>query len=141
MADNISKTVAQYKTLEQLQQYAEAQNSTILQLSKKVQRLEEERDHLKKLLETSVPIIKTTDNKISEIYANDSEYICHMEIAKLKEISGLRELTLEESRKLETYFRIVSQVENKTKKPEKEVQKLDTNELLKLVESDGNGKQ
>lgn len=141
MSDNISKTIQQYKDMVQLQLYASAQEQTILNMSKKIKKLEEERDHLKKVADGSVPIIKSTDSKITEIFENDSEYICHMEIAKLKEVSTERELTLEECRKLETYYRIVSQIDNKKQKPEKEVEKVKTEDLLKLVEGNGTIKQ
>lgn len=127
--------------MEQLQEFAEAQHTTIGQLSKKIQRLEEERNHLKSLLESSIPLIKTTDQSISEVFKNDSEYICHMEIAKLKDITRARELTLEESRRFDTYFKILSQIEFKSeKKDEKEVEKLETKDLLKLIETDNGNK-
>jgi hypothetical protein len=128
---SIDKTVAQYKDFNQLQEFAQAQQTTIVQLSKKIQKLEDERDHLKKLLESSVPLIAPVKNEND----NDSEYICTMEISKLRDISTQRELTLEESRRLETYFKILTQINNKPKKEEKEVEKLSDDALLKLVEN------
>src|SRR5579871_956726 len=130
---SIQKTIEQYKTLEQLQQFAIAQQTTIIQMSKKIQKLEDERNHLKDIVDKSVPIIKSVDSAVTEVFENNAEYICHMEIAKLKEASKDRELTLEESRKLETYFRIITQIDNKPKPKEKEVEKLGTEELLKIV--------
>jgi predicted DNA-binding ribbon-helix-helix protein len=127
----ISKTVLQYKDFSQLQEYAEAQNLTIVQLSKKIQKLEDERNHLKKLLESSIPLIAPVKNEND----NDSEYICTIEISKLRDISTQRELTLEESRRLETYFKILTQINNKPKKVEKEVEKLSDSEVLKLAEN------
>lgn len=132
-----SKTIEQYKTMEHLREFAEAQHTTISQLSKKIQRLEEERNHLKTLLESSVPIIKSTDHAVTEIFENDAEYICHIEIAKLKEVSKVRELTLEETRKLSEYFKIITQIDFKSdKKTEKQVKNLETQDLLKLIESE-----
>lgn len=136
-----SKTLDQYKDYDTLREFAEAQHTTIGQLSKKIQRLEEERNHLKSLLESSVPLIKTTDENISKVFENDAEYICHIEIAKLKEVSKVTELTLEQSRRLDTYFKILTQIEFRSeKKEEKEVEKLETPELLKLIENDNGNK-
>lgn len=128
---SIDKTVAQYKEFSQLQEFAQAQQTTIIQLSKKIQKLEDERNHLKKLLESTVPLIAPVKNENE----NDSEYICTMEISKLRDISTQRELTLEESRRLETYFKILTQINNRPKKEEKEVEKLSDSEVLKLVEN------
>lgn len=128
---SIDKTVAQYKDFNQLQEFAQAQQTTIIQLSKKIQKLEDERDHLKKLLQSSVPLIAPIKNENE----NDSEYICTMEISKLRDISTQRELTLEECRRLETYFKILTQINNKPKQVEKEVEKLSDSEVLKLVEN------
>jgi hypothetical protein len=128
---SIDKTVGQYKDFNQLQEFAQAQQTTIIQLSKKIQKLEDERNHLKKLLESSVPLISPIKNENE----NDSEYICTMEISKLRDISTQRELTLEECRRLETYFKILTQINNRPKKEEKEVEKLSDSEVLKLVEN------
>src|ERR1700689_124459 len=100
MPDNkISKTILQYKDLETLQQFAEAQNTTILNLSKKIQKYEDQIKHLEELLKTTVPIISSNPKGVNEISNDDSEYICVIEISKLKNITQERELTLEENRK------------------------------------------
>lgn len=136
----ISKTILQYKELSQLQEFAEAQNTTILQLSKKNQKLEDQVKHLEDLLKTSVPIIRTSPEGIQQLAEEDAEYICTVEIAKLKERSLVDALTLEESRRLETYFKILTQIKASNKGREKEAQKLDTSDLLKLVESKDDAK-
>lgn len=135
----IDKTILQYKELSQLQEFAQAQQTTIIQISKKIQRLEEERDHLKTLLESSVPLIKTSPEGVTQNAEADSEYICSIEIAKLKNITQERELTYEETRKLSEYFKILNQINIRNPKQEKEVKDLSNDNLLKLIESDGNG--
>lgn len=130
-----SKTIAQYKDFTQLQEYATAQELTIIQLSKKVQKLEDERNHFKKLLESSGTLISTDKKQL--INEDDSENICNLEISKLRDNSIQRELTLEECRKLETYVKILTQLESRKKKPtEKEAEKLDTTALWALVENE-----
>lgn len=137
---SIDRTIMQYKDLETLQQFAQAQMTTLTQMSKKVQRLEEERDHLKTLLESSIPLIKTSPEGVTQNAEADSEYICTIEIAKLKNITQERELTYEEVKRLEIHFKILNQINIRNPKQEKEVKDLSTENLLKLIESDVDGK-
>jgi uncharacterized protein YydD (DUF2326 family) len=140
MSDEIPKSIQQYKDFKSLQEFACAQNTTILQLSKKVQTLESKLKHAEDLLKTTVPNISSQLPGVKDFTQDDSEYICTVEIAKLKSFTRERELTLEESRKLDTYYKILNNINSKPK-VEKEVEKLPTSELLKLVESkDDNGK-
>jgi len=133
----ILQHILQIKEMNDLREYAQAQYNTIMQLNKKVQRLEEERDHLKSLLEQTVPVIKP-DQQIIEA-DTDQELICKLELQKLREISSIRELTYEECKKVEIYSKILGQKIDK--KNEREVEKIDTKDLLKLVEKiDDNGK-
>lgn len=133
--DNISRTISQYKDWDQLAQFAQAQQTTIVQISKKIQRLEEERDHLKTLLESSVPLIKTESDSVNESTENDSEYICTLEIAKLKKISIQRALTYEEVKRLEIHFKMLTQINSRPNKQEKDVKELSNDRLLELIES------
>jgi len=134
----IDKTILQYKELNQLQEYAMAQQTTIIQLSKKIQKIEDERDHLKTLLESSVPLLKTQPEGVNQISGDDTEYICTVEISKLKNMTLERELTYEECKRLDTYFRILNQINSRPTQREKEVKDLKTEDLLKLVENNGN---
>lgn len=136
MSDNkVSRTIAQYKDFEQLQLYAMAQETTILQMSRKNQKLEDQVKHLEELLKTTVPVIKTSPEGVQSFAEDDSEYICQVEIAKLKQVTQERELTYEECKRLDTYFKIITQINFKNKNKEKEAEKLPTEDLLKLVES------
>ena len=131
----ISRTIAQYKTLEQLQDYAAAQEQMITQLSKKIQKLESD----KKVTPISPDSSKLLNLK--ELGETDAEQICNLEMSKLKEASLSRELTLEEARRCEIYFKILKDIKSKEQKSEKEVEKLEQNDLLKLIELNGNAKQ
>ena len=134
---SFKKTIEQYRNMEDLQLFAEAQNSTILQLSKKIQKLEEERDHLKKLLESSVPLIKEEGKGGAEKFLTSAEEaICIMQLDKLRDISSGRELTYEESKKVEIFNKILISVKNMPKTIEIKNKQLKTEELLALVESD-----
>lgn len=139
-ADNISKTILQYKELVQLQEYASAQEKTILQMSKKLQKLEDEKKHLESLLESSVPLMKDGETKaLEKLHGNQTESICHNEIRKLKDASMERELTYEECRKLDTYFKILTQISNFAKPIETEAKQMTDEQLLKIVGSNDDG--
>jgi hypothetical protein len=133
MADEIPKTIMQYKDLATLREFATAQNTTILQLSKKVQNLEAKLKHSEELLKTTVPNISSQLPGIKVVAEDDAEYICTVEIAKLKARTLEESLTLEESRKLDTYYKILNNINSKPK-IEKEVKEESTEDLLKLVE-------
>ncbi len=139
--DSISKSIQQYKDVNSLQQFAEAQQKTIIQLSKKIQKIEEERDHLKTLLESSVPLIKTEGQQMGEKFLTSAEEaICVMQLEKLRDISSSRELTLEETRKVEVFSKVLNAVRNAPKTIEIKNKQMTSEELLALVESDDNAK-
>lgn len=136
----MDKAILQYKELSQLQEFAEAQQKTIIQLSKKIQKIEEERDHLKTLLESSVPLIKREGEQSGEKFLTSAEEaICVMQLEKLRDISIGRELTLEETRKVEVFSKVLNIARNAPKTIEIKNKQLSNEELLALVESDGNG--
>lgn len=140
MSNQIDKTVAQYRDFNQLQEFAQAQQTTIVQLSKKIQKLEDERDHLKKLLESSVPLLKEPGKSIpgEKFLTSDEEAICVMQLNKLRDISTERELTLEETRRVEIFSKILTTVRNAPKVIELKSKQLTDGELLALIEKDGN---
>jgi len=137
----MDKTIAQYKEMSQLQEFASAQQKTIIQLSKKIQKIEEERDHLKTLLESSVPLIKTEGQQMGEKFLTSAEEaICVAQLDMLRDISVKREFTLEETRKVEVFSKVLAAVRNAPKTIEIKNKNMSTEELLALVESDDSGK-
>lgn len=137
----ISKTIAQYKDFNQLQEYASAQQQTIIQLSKKNQRLQEEVTHLKKLLESSVPLINGEKKLLGEkLLTNSEEAICTMQLEKLRDISIERELTLEEARRVEIFSKVLAISRNAPKTFEGRSKNLSDEELLKQIENDNGNK-
>jgi len=137
----MDKTIAQYKEMSQLQEFASAQQKTIIQLSKKIQKIEEERDHLKTLLESSVPLIKTEGQQMGEKFLTSAEEaICVAQLDMLRDISVKREFTLEETRKVEVFSKVLAAVRNAPKTIEIKNKNMSTEQLLALVESDDSGK-
>jgi len=125
------------KDLAELKVFSEAQQKTIVKLSKKNKELEEEVAHLKKLLEASVPIIQTSDTpsiSAEKFLTSDQETICRMQLNRLKEVSYDRELTLEEAKRVEIFSKIINVLENSPKTIKVETKNLDNKELLSLLE-------
>lgn len=125
------------KDLAELKAFSEAQQKTIVKLSKKNKELEEEVSHLKRLLESSVPIIATDNTPViqaDKFLTSDQEAICRMQLNRLKEVSYERELTLEEAKRVEIFSKIINVLENSPKTIKVETKNLDNKELLSLLE-------
>lgn len=122
----------QDQSLEELQNFCESQQKVIIQLNKKIQKLESERNNLQEMV-NKAPINLFGDNASSS--ANDmatEEAICVMQIKRLEEISLGRELTLEETRKLEAFSKILATFRSGNKNAEAKTKNVSTEELLKL---------
>lgn len=141
MSQPVDKTVAQYKDFNQLQEFAQAQQTTIISLSKKIQKLEDERDHLKKLLESTVPLFNEPGKVIAsgKLLTSAEEAICVMQLDRLRDISLERELTLEETRRVEIFSKVLASVKSKPKDSDSKAKEMSNEELLALVENNGNG--
>ena len=128
----------QFKDDIELRAYAEAQYTTILELSKKIQKLEEENVGLKKLLENSTPLLEDQKKEFLgySLDACNEEIISTIQLNKLKEISFDRELTLEETKRVEIYAKILSNLNaKKTEKQPQTADSLSNEDLLKLASS------
>lgn len=130
MPDHDFKDIIKEK--EKLQTYSNAQTNTIIELSRKLKLAQDEVSHLKKLLEGSVPLIKSEGSIITD-KANDQEYICRTEINKLREISRDRELSLEECKKLDIYSKILKDLALTPPKMDQSAAKKASSEELEAI--------
>lgn len=121
-----------FKDLAELQEFAQAQHKTIVNLSKKINNLEQENAHLKKLLESSAPLIKTDNSPVitEGLLTQDEEMICRMQLRKLREKSMTDELTLEESKRVEIFTKLLIQLQNKPQTINVNAKKMSDSELL-----------
>lgn len=95
------KWLDQFSSVDNLKDLAAAQQNTIIQQSKKITELERE-------LESRSGSTSLTPAEFrSEGGAKDAEFIANNEISKLKYHSLTRELTIEESKKLETFVKVL----------------------------------
>lgn len=127
------------KDMAELRVFSEAQQRTILKLSKKNKELEEEVSHLKKLLESQTPLVQTDPSiglPAEKFLTSDQEAICRMELNKLKQSSFERELTLEEAKRVDIYSKILNVLENSPKVIKVETKGIPSQDLMSLVQSE-----
>lgn len=154
--DAVVIMLEKYKTEAELRAFATAQFKTITELSKKINNLEEENIHLKKLLADSTPVIGDGDRESvpsrrvvpmlhgitgggvqnPQFASDDEEQIAVMELRRLRDIAIERSLTLEETKKAEVFFKMMQQIKNQPKTIVVETKKMSTEELLALTFED-----
>lgn len=126
--------IKEFKEFGELKSFAESQMKTIQELSKRIVALEQERDHLKNILETTTDLLEKPKILLFENYNNDEEVIAKQQLAMLKQRSDTSELTLEETKKVAEYSKILRELgQKKDNKKEIEVKALSDDELLKLL--------
>jgi len=127
MSGNIDQIAKQYKSKEDLLAYADAQYKTIIKLTRRISKLEDEKEELKKQLSESSAKM-SVENPMG---VTDEEAICMMELTKLKNKSLIDELTMEECRKVEVYVKTLATIRNQPKKIDIQTKGMTTEELLK----------
>lgn len=135
--DQLDKMLEQFKDMGSLQKFADAQQKTIQALTRKLKVLEEENVELKERLD-SLPVQQAVGKiiQLDELtYGSDEEIISKIQLARLKESSMERELTLEEAKRVEIFSKIVAAKE-KNKTFDATAKRLDNSDLLKMIEND-----
>ena len=127
------------QALIELRDFSEAQQKVIIQLNKKIQKLEAEKAKLEETIKKS-PVQLFQGNITLDSDLATEEAICVMQIKRLEEISLGRELTLEETRKLEAFSKILATFRNVKTPPKNKAELVESAELLKLVKNDDTGK-
>jgi hypothetical protein len=136
--DSMDKMLEQFKDMSSLQKYAEAQYKTILSLSRRVKVLEEENVELKDLLEKSTPLLNEEKKNFVAYQveaSSDEEMIAKVQLARMKEISMDRELTLEEAKRVEIFTKILAN-KGSNSSIAIQTQKMNSDDLLKMLDND-----
>lgn len=115
---------------EELQSIIDAQTKTLITLNKKLKVVQDENEHLQKLLKQTNPIIVSMDEA-----GLDEELIARSELRKLRQRSQDMELTMEETKKVEIYSKIMNAIANKPKILTVNTKNLKTDELLSALDS------
>jgi sulfur transfer protein SufE len=136
---SFQKMIASIQDVEDLKSFAESQYKTIVDLSKKLSRLEEEKKSLEKLVENSVKQQSPRDpNDKTFEEVSDEEVIARTQLKLLRDVAIERELTLEETKKAETFTKLLLNIKGIDKKEKNDsLKKLNDEDLLKLLEPDG----
>ena len=133
----VIKMIQDITKFEDLQQFANTQYKVMIAQAKKIEKLDEEITKLQVQLEqekqknlTSSTLDTKNDNQ------NDAETICLIQLALLNNKSMLGELTLEETKKVETYSKVLLSLKVKDSNNDKEkeiVENIDTSNLLSII--------
>ena len=132
-----------FKDPEQMQALVDSQYKTIIELSQKIQKLEQENKTLKEDAKSKAAftgnsnIIKLPEKEgeIVKLAKTDQEVICTMQLFHIKNNALDRELTLEEARKVEIYSKILNTLNSKDDSKDAEFKKLSDEDLLKELEN------
>lgn len=117
----------------ELQEYSDSQFHLITRLQENVARLEAENKSLKIMLEQNLPTIGSKPLDLSLGISNE-QLICEVQLTMLKDLAVVRELTLEETKKFQTFTDVLTKVKA-GKKPGEEfgVARMSDEELLKAA--------
>lgn len=135
--------VKQFKTDVELRAYAQAQFATIIELNKKIESLKERNAHLEAVLESSTPLLQEQKKDFLGVGVDkpNEEIISEVQLNKLKELSFERPLTLEESRRVEIFSKILLNIRNsRVGKKDEGASTIPTDNILELIsKEDANG--
>jgi hypothetical protein len=141
---SIDRMAAQFTSIEELQAYCDAQYKTIISLNKKItenerelERLREETDVLKSLNNRLSAQVSYSQKKEGEnkFQVSDEESICLIQLAMLKNHAMQRGLNNEETKKLETFAKVLYMIRGKDLKQDEDKFTGSDADLLKLIDS------
>lgn len=99
--DNIETLAGKFESFEALQDYCDQQYQTLLRLKHENSDLKAEIAHLKELVVSTSPLLPSPAQQTIKFNVSTEESICEAQIQKLQEKAYNRDLTLEETKRLE----------------------------------------
>lgn len=122
------------KTDAELEAFLQAQQQSLIEVSKKINFLEQENEKLRK----HADILNAQNNAERTLYLKDQEYtdaeiICVNQLERLRILAEERQLTLEEVKKSEILTKVLDSVRKTDKSKPDESRNLPTEDLLRLV--------
>lgn len=97
---SITTLAGEFKNAAELQEYCNAQFISLSNAMKKIEEMKNEIEHLKKLVGGATQVMSTPAPETS-LTASPEQAICEMQIKKLQQTAIQRELTLEETKRLD----------------------------------------
>lgn len=126
------KWLEQFSSVDNLKDLAAAQQNTIIQQSKKITELERE-------LEARSGSTSLTPADLPpglEMSAKDEEFIARFELSKFKNLSLQRSLTAEEAKTVDTYAKLLMQLNANPKKDVFDASAVSTDMLLAALDDE-----
>ena len=124
---SIGKT---FKNSKELQEYCDNQYKTLEASLERVKKLEDEVVHLKDLLTSASQLIQSAE-KLSSV--SNELLICESQLAFLYKTSAKRELTLEETKKLDLLVKNLRLLQGKSTSIEAEFRNMSDESLLQIA--------
>jgi hypothetical protein len=128
--DNLDDLLEKFTEITELKAYANAQYNTIVTLQEKLTEANSELSHLRELLDASMPNLPRS----AILRGSDQEETCKREIHKLSVRSLENVLSLEETKKLEIFTKLLLSIEGKEKTSDESLKNLTDEELMNVVE-------
>lgn len=136
----IDDVMASFESASDARDFVEAQHRTIVELTKRLDKVTNEKKQLEQLLQSTSPALigeyKPVVQPFNTVDQALEENICRMELKKLHDVSLERVLTHEEAKKVEIYTKLLVTLAQKVPTKTLEMRKLSTEELLDRVSSE-----
>ncbi len=113
MSKDIKAVGAKFKDILQLTAFAEAQHKTIDKLTKRCTELQEEVEHLKTLISSTTELLPKEQN-VTKIIVSKEEAVLDAQINLLYQRALDKELTLEETKKLDLLIKNKEAIKEKS---------------------------
>lgn len=126
----LDKLLEKFTEITEIKAYANAQYNTILDLQNKLQAANGEIEHLKSILDGISPNLSAKEL----LKGSNQEEVCKRELYKLNERSKISALTLEETKKVEIYTKLLIALNGKDKPRDNIGEDLSDEQLLNVVE-------
>jgi hypothetical protein len=127
-------------SFDELKKHSESQYMIITEQTKKIFELESKTDHLSsRLAESETKLLASSSLNIDQEENSDAETVCVVQIAMLKSLAMNRELTLEETKKVEILVKTLYLIKGRTSNKDTKQfgANLTTEQLLSLASNIG----
>lgn len=140
---NIDKMAKQFTSIEELNAYCDAQYKTIVSLNRKITEQERELESLRGEVEglraqnstlQAQASVEKRDNEGKFNYT-DEETTCLIQLAMIRSNAMQRELSNEETKRFETFAKVLHMIRGSEQKKEEKLDELSSEDLLKLIDT------
>lgn len=107
----IDTLAGQFESYSELQKYCDNQYKTLQIIQKENTALKKEIEHLKDLLSSTTTLMSSS---VESFQPTNEELICEIQLTKLKDKAFQRELTLEETKRLEILVKSLHAIKEKS---------------------------